>query len=226
MDNADTQTAGGFRIIDRHGAMPGDLDVPGSGLLDPGEDLDQCALARTVQPSKSMNLPRVQAQVEAVQRADARVRLRKAPDAKQRLRGSDVRRWRDNRQVSKGGETECRSQWLKPPLLLRGDQCCAMPGKKPEIRFAMALPHPNCTRPGMANCGYTYGRQVASLLVPERLLDWRLFAGEPDSASHGGGDTAMPAALRRNGWGLVPVLVALRDRSWLQACCSGFLRDG
>ena len=36
----------------------------------------------------------------------------------------------------------------------------------------------------------------------------------------------MPAALRRNGWGLVPVLVALCDHSWLQACCSGFLRDG
>jgi hypothetical protein len=36
----------------------------------------------------------------------------------------------------------------------------------------------------------------------------------------------MPAALRRNGWGLVPVVVALCDRSWLRACCSGFLRDG
>ena len=37
---------------------------------------------------------------------------------------------------------------------------------------------------------------------------------------------AMPAALRRNGWGLVPFLVALCDRSWLQGCCPGFLRDG
>jgi hypothetical protein len=36
----------------------------------------------------------------------------------------------------------------------------------------------------------------------------------------------MPAALRRNGWGPVPFLVALRDRCWLLACCSGFLRDG
>jgi len=36
------------------------------------------------------------------------------------------------------------------------------------------------------------------------------------------GWTPMPAALRRNGWGLVPFLVALCDRSWLQACCSGF----
>ena len=38
--------------------------------------------------------------------------------------------------------------------------------------------------------------------------------------------SSMPAALRRNGWGLVPVVVALCDRSWLRACCSGFLRDG
>src|SRR5437879_12963745 len=36
----------------------------------------------------------------------------------------------------------------------------------------------------------------------------------------------MPAALRRNGWGLVPVLVALCDRSWLQACCSGSCEMG
>jgi hypothetical protein len=37
---------------------------------------------------------------------------------------------------------------------------------------------------------------------------------------------AMPAALRRNVWGLVLFLVALCDRSWLRACCSGCLRDG
>src|SRR6266576_2789274 len=48
--------------------------------------------------------------------------------------------------------------------------------------------------------------------------DRHMFMGAPP--------TPMPAALRRNGWGLVPVLVALCDRSWLQACCSGFLRDG
>ena len=36
----------------------------------------------------------------------------------------------------------------------------------------------------------------------------------------------MPAALRRNGGERVPFLVALCDRCWLQACCSGCLRDG
>jgi len=42
-----------------------------------------------------------------------------------------------------------------------------------------------------------------------------------------------PGGLGRNASGFrakqlkaVPFLVALCDRSWLQACCSGFLRDG
>jgi hypothetical protein len=40
------------------------------------------------------------------------------------------------------------------------------------------------------------------------------------------GPDPMPAALRGNGCGLVSFLFALCDRSWLRACCSGFLRDG
>ena len=73
-------------------------------------------------------------------------------------------------------------------------------------------------------------------IIAFAFLYWVLDGGGPESrflAPPQFPDLAFPeqlnpnaSGLRPNGWGLVPFVVALCDRYWLQACCSGFLRDG